>query len=238
MLKDVLIRYYLDVNDCRGQSYDGASNMAGIVNGVQRKILNYCPLAYYTHCGAHRTNLIAQKISNNEFIIRSLQIVNNIGNLFQSTIKFRNILKNNSSTLTIRPLFPTRWTVRKYSVEKFLLNYSEILKSLYEFESIRHITSEQQVICRLYKDDMLNGNTFLNLTMILDILIIFDKHTHLFMTTSSTLEIVLNAIAIAKEDIQNRCNNYKILVEKAKINIANLNLDEIIKPRESYRPTR
>ena len=128
MLKDVLIRYHLDVNDCRGQSYDGASNMAAIVNGVQRQILNDCPLAYYTHCGAHITNLITQNISNNEFIIRSLQLVNNIGNLFQSTIKFRNIFKNNSSILTIIPLCPTRWTVRKYSVEKCLLNYSEILK--------------------------------------------------------------------------------------------------------------
>ena len=85
---------------------------------------------------------------------------------------------------------------------------------------------------------MLNGNTFLNLTIILDILIIFDKLTHLFMTTSSTLKMVLNTITIAKEDIQNRRNNYKILVEKAKINIANLNLDEIIKPRESHRPKR
>ena len=87
-------------------------------------------------------------------------------------------------------------------------------------------------------NSMLNGNTFLNLTIILDILIIFDKLTHLFMTTSSTLEMVLNAIVIAKEDIQNIRNNYKILVEKSKINIANLNLDEIIKPRESYRPKR
>ena len=29
MLKDTMIRYQLDFNNCRRQSYDGASNMAG-----------------------------------------------------------------------------------------------------------------------------------------------------------------------------------------------------------------
>ena len=32
-LKDVLIRCVLPINQCRGQAYDGAANMAGHLNG-------------------------------------------------------------------------------------------------------------------------------------------------------------------------------------------------------------
>lgn len=41
-----------------GQSYDGASVMAGKFNGVQAKIQNKYPYAVYTHCMAHRVNLV------------------------------------------------------------------------------------------------------------------------------------------------------------------------------------
>ena len=51
-----MIRCQLDITNLRGQSYDGASNMAGIYTGVQARIMKEQPLAYYTHCGAHRVN--------------------------------------------------------------------------------------------------------------------------------------------------------------------------------------
>jgi len=40
------------------QSYDGASVMSGHLNGVQTKIKEYYPFAIYTHCMAHRLNLV------------------------------------------------------------------------------------------------------------------------------------------------------------------------------------
>ncbi|GJX82221.1 zinc finger MYM-type protein 1-like protein [Tanacetum coccineum] len=47
----------LDVQDIRGQGYDGASNMRGEWNGLQALILNECPFAYYVHCFAHQLQL-------------------------------------------------------------------------------------------------------------------------------------------------------------------------------------
>ena len=35
VIKDVLIRCCIPISQCRGQAYDGASNMSGIRNGVQ-----------------------------------------------------------------------------------------------------------------------------------------------------------------------------------------------------------
>jgi hypothetical protein len=43
-----------------GQTYDGASVMAGELNGLQTKIKAIAPQALFTHCFAHRLNLILQ----------------------------------------------------------------------------------------------------------------------------------------------------------------------------------
>ena len=46
-----------DLQDCRGQCYDGAGNMAGKVPRVSSRVLSVNPLALYTHCSSHRLNL-------------------------------------------------------------------------------------------------------------------------------------------------------------------------------------
>ena len=53
----ILSRYCLDIQNIRGQGYDGASNMRGEWNGLQALFLNDCPYAYYIHCFAHRLQL-------------------------------------------------------------------------------------------------------------------------------------------------------------------------------------
>jgi hypothetical protein len=53
----VLSALKLDVQNIRGQGYDGASNMRGEWNGLQAKFLDECPYAYYVHCFAHQLQL-------------------------------------------------------------------------------------------------------------------------------------------------------------------------------------
>ena len=47
----------LNVQDIRGQAYDGASNMRGEWNGLKALILRECPYAYYIHCMARQLQL-------------------------------------------------------------------------------------------------------------------------------------------------------------------------------------
>ncbi|XP_053594426.1 uncharacterized protein LOC128667613 [Microplitis demolitor] len=47
-----------DVMNCRGQSYDNASDMSGIYSGVQARIKTLNPLADYAPCAAHSLNLV------------------------------------------------------------------------------------------------------------------------------------------------------------------------------------
>ena len=39
LIKDALLRFNLKLENCRGQCYDGASNMKGYVSGVSTQIL-------------------------------------------------------------------------------------------------------------------------------------------------------------------------------------------------------
>jgi hypothetical protein len=54
---NVLSNHGFDLQNLRGQGYDGASNMKGELNGLQTLILKECPYAYYVHCYAHRLQL-------------------------------------------------------------------------------------------------------------------------------------------------------------------------------------
>ena len=53
MIYSLLSCYNLDIQNIRGQGYDGASNMRGESNGLQALISHDCPYAYYIHCFAH-----------------------------------------------------------------------------------------------------------------------------------------------------------------------------------------
>ena len=47
-------------NKLVGQTYDGAAVMSGELNGLQAKVKTIAPQALFTHCHAHRMNLVLQ----------------------------------------------------------------------------------------------------------------------------------------------------------------------------------
>ncbi|KAH9791681.1 TTF-type domain-containing protein [Citrus sinensis] len=74
----------LNIQNIRGQGYDGASNMRGEWNGLQALILKDCPYAYYIHCLAHRLQLALVAVSHeivhiHHFFIKLTSVVNIVG---------------------------------------------------------------------------------------------------------------------------------------------------------------
>ncbi|XP_058784292.1 uncharacterized protein LOC131659068 [Vicia villosa] len=63
-LYGILDKYTLSISRIRGQGYDGASNMRGEFNGLQRKILDENPYAFYVHCYAHRLKLVVVSVAS------------------------------------------------------------------------------------------------------------------------------------------------------------------------------
>ncbi|XP_074290787.1 uncharacterized protein LOC141617487 [Silene latifolia] len=56
-IEKCLFAHKLNIENIRGQGYDGASNMHGEWSGLQALFLSECPYAYYVHCFAHRLQL-------------------------------------------------------------------------------------------------------------------------------------------------------------------------------------
>ena len=131
----------------RGQVHDGASNMSGAYNGEQAILLKEQPLAHYTRCISHCTNLVAASISSLPGMRDVLSYLNELGKLASNTIKFRNVLNGSNEMFNLkklRPLCPARWTIRCSAIENLLVNYYAILAALRQFVSESTISTEQR----------------------------------------------------------------------------------------------
>ena len=141
-IKDVLIRCSLPINQCRGQAYDGASNMRGINNGVQAPFKADAKQALYVHCLAHSSNLCLKDVTNACEIVRDvLNFIYELTQLIKMSPKRLTLLESlrrevtiNTGELTprLRMLCPTRWTVRHSSIASIMKNYGIIQSALEE----------------------------------------------------------------------------------------------------------
>jgi hypothetical protein len=82
-LCSVLPKYGFDIQNLRGQGYDSASNMKGMLNGLQALFLRECPYAYYVHYYAHGSQLALVAAAKDvvpiiQFFQRLLFIVNTV----------------------------------------------------------------------------------------------------------------------------------------------------------------
>ena len=148
VVKDVLTRCSLPIAMCRGQAYDGASNMSGVRNGVQAQVKREADRALYVHCFAHSLNLCVQEVSKGielirnvmDFIYQLVQLIKfspkrtTIFSRFKKEISLSN---DHTPSPSLRTICPTRWTVRHRSIESVLLNYKVLQDTLEEIQKGR-----------------------------------------------------------------------------------------------------
>lgn len=136
VIKDVLLRCSLRTEDCRGQCYDGASNMSGRLNGVAARFVSENPKAAYVHCSAHSLNLAVQDSIRSVPCMRDmLDYVHEIAVTVRASAKrlaaFKAIQSEHSTCdVSLKPLCPTRWTVRVAAIEAVLCNYAALQLAL------------------------------------------------------------------------------------------------------------
>lgn len=138
-LKDTLLRLNLNLSQCRGQCYDGASNMSGIRGGVATQILAEEKRATYSHCYGHALNLaIAGCMKQSKLCCETLETAFEITKLVKFSPKrdseFKKLSQEDDDENWggggIRKFCPTRWTVRGASISSIIENYN-ILKQLW-----------------------------------------------------------------------------------------------------------
>ena len=68
-IRDVLLRTQISLDNCRGQCYDGASNMFGKKSGVAKQIPNIQPNVFATHCHCRSLSLSVKEATNESKIL-------------------------------------------------------------------------------------------------------------------------------------------------------------------------
>ena len=139
VVKDSLIRMNLAIKNCRGQAYDGASNMQGNFKGVATRIQQEVPSAIHVHCLAHCLNLCLQDVTRLCKPVReALNLVNDILKLIKASPKRSKLfdevrsMHDSGETPNLRKLCPTRWTMRTASFDSVIKNYTILLDTLQE----------------------------------------------------------------------------------------------------------
>lgn len=124
----------LDIKNCRGQSYDNASNMSGMYSGLQARIKEACIHAVYIPCAAHSLNLFGECAAScctqaNDFFY----FLQNTYTFFSSSTNRWNLLNecvSKSERLTVKRLSDTRWSGRHDACLSLSRNWNEIIKAL------------------------------------------------------------------------------------------------------------
>ena len=136
LIKDYLIRMSLPIGKCRGQAYDGAASMSGHINGVAAQIQRVEPSAIFVHCLAHCTNLCLQEVGKQILCVReALDLVMELSQLIRYSPKrltlFESLMAQVSpGAPSLKPLCPTRWTVRTRAINAVLTNYRLLQETL------------------------------------------------------------------------------------------------------------
>ena len=118
VIKDTLLRLNLSLTRCRGQCYDGASNMQGARNGVAKRLADEESRAVYTHCYGHTLNLAASDTLRQLKLLKdALDTTSEVSRLIKFSPKRDTLLEKLKDSLApdtpgFRVLCPTRWTVR------------------------------------------------------------------------------------------------------------------------------
>lgn len=134
LIKDVLLRFNMQLYSCCGQCYDGASATSGTRSGAAKILSDKEPRAVYTYCNGHAINLAVNDTIRQSSVIKSaLDIMNEISKLIKKSPTRDAIFCNIKSEMTpetagFRVLCPTRWTVRALTLQSILDNYEVILQ--------------------------------------------------------------------------------------------------------------
>ena len=149
VIKDCLLRCSLPITSCIGQAYDGAANMSGVRSGVQALMKKESDSCLYVHCFAHSLNLCIQDVVKKcellsnciEFIMQLVQLIRFSPkrlSLFQSIQQLISFGDDSAAVpSSLRPLCPTRWTVRHSAIDGVLKNYRALISCLQRVEEGR-----------------------------------------------------------------------------------------------------
>ena len=245
-VKDVLLHLQLPIENLRGQTYDGASNMSRMYSGCQATIAQSKPLAVYVHCAAHCCSLVASAAcSSSDIASSSIQVVHDFGVLCSASGKFKSLFRNISSSAedgpvrNIKPLCPTRWLIRLPAIQAMLQQYGTILEALQE-ASHGDCSSEIKVRVTGLHYKFQDGSTLMCLVMAKRIITPLECLNKALQAKSATVASMLEATLQVKEQLIALRTEEQLekIMREIEETIAKLELDPMRLPRNKQPPKR
>ncbi|KAF0307093.1 Zinc finger MYM-type protein 1 [Amphibalanus amphitrite] len=210
LIEDALRRLNLPLTHLRGLAFDGAANMAGCVRGVQAILREKTTKALFVHCGAHCVNLAAKESCDVSTMLRNaLYTINEVGRLFAESLKFREkfaelCVCENESPKKLRPLCPTRWTVRLQAVDAALDRYDEVLSTVEELGAGRtHVAARAAGL----HAQLRKKSTLLALHMARVVLAPLDRLNRAAQGSRCTVSQLMSSVRLTKELLQAERDN-------------------------------
>ena len=183
VLLQVLQTLGLDIDNIREQGYDNGSNMKGKFKGVQKRVLDINPRAFYTPCGCHSLNLALSDMAGSctkaaEFFggIQHLYV------LFSSSPKRWQVFRDHVSGLSLKPLSQTRWESRLESVKAIRFQVPQIR------DAILHLAETEKDDFRFTRDARSVAKSELDDFEFLVALVIWHKLLFAVNVVSKTLQ--------------------------------------------------
>lgn len=161
----------LDILDCRGQSYDNASNMSGRYLGLQARLKAVNPYAIYVPCAAHSLNLVGSNAAEvNLRVSKFFSLVQQIYNFFTvSTHRWQHVKnkvkEKETSIFSLKSRSNTRWSADAEAVKALRKNYKYICETLNEFSSSEIETSVTKNESKSLYDELNKFETAINLVV-------------------------------------------------------------------------
>lgn len=244
IILDVLLRLNLPISGLRGQAYDGASNMSGKYAGAQAVIQRKQPLAPFIHCGAHCVNLVTQQAcSASPFIRNALEWIHDLGTFFGQSGKLKDQFtaiaasEGEGPVQSIRPLCPTRWTVRSPAIHAVFRQYDTVLQSL---DQMSASNSESASWAEGLHVRLQQGNVVLGLMLALDVISELEVLNASLQRSTQTVEGMVSAVFLVQESLRlkRKTEHFEAVFKKAEEMVEKLSLDPIALPHRHRPPKR
>jgi hypothetical protein len=135
-LLQFLTTHGIEIADCRGQSYDNASNMSGKYSGMQAIMRQHCELADYVPCAAHSLNLVGQSAASScQLAVGFFDFLQRLYSFFAASThrwKVLNVKLSSKNLPAVKRMSDTRWSARTDATEALVKGYDKINAALEE----------------------------------------------------------------------------------------------------------
>lgn len=184
VILETLSEYGISISDCRGQSYDNASNMSGKYGGVQARLKRVNKLVEFVPCSAHSLNLVGTCAA--ECCVHAVSffgMVQALFNFFSASTHRWAILSACIDGIVPKSLSTTRWSARADATRALRHNYSGILSALQQLANDKDQTATA-------RNDASSLATKMETLEMAVLCVVWDSILERFNSTSKTLQKV------------------------------------------------